>query len=435
MKISPTPARMAALLLLLGGLPGSLRAQHEQHNMAGETATPMPGLDGPLGIPHTRMGSGTSWLPDASPMNAWHWMAGQWSMMVHGQAFLIYNHQGGPRGDTQVGSTNWGMVMAMRPLGGGLLHLHGMLSLEPYTLGGSGYPLLLQSGEAYRGRPLVDRQHPHDLFMEIAAMYERPVSKHLGVSLYLAPVGEPAIGPVAFMHRASAEGDPLATLAHHWQDATHITFGVVTAGVFTRTWKLEGTVFNGREPDEERTNFDFRPLDSYGGRLTVNPSSTWAMSASYGFLKSPEELEPDVSQDRIGASIMHVKPTRTGHLSASLIYGANRHAGEDAFEHSAVLEANLHTGKYNIFGRASFVQKDAEDLQVAGAGADGFDIYSISAGMLREIGRIGQASFGLGGRVGVSRIPAALEAAYGTRTPAGLALYLRVMPAESTMKH
>jgi hypothetical protein len=424
-------AALLAFAVLAG--PAGLEGQQHQHE-PGTTDSAASGMVGPLGIPHTRMGSGTSWLPDAAPMNAWHWMRGKWTLMLHGQAFLIYNHQAGPRGDTQLASTNWGMVMAMRPLAGGLLHLHGMASLEPFTLGASGYPLLLQSGEAFQGEPLHDRQHPHDLFMEIAAMYERPIGGGLAASLYLAPVGEPAIGPVAFMHRPSAEGDPLATLAHHWQDATHITFGVVTAGLFTRTWKLEGTVFNGREPDEERTDFDFRPLDSYGARLSVSPAKGWAFSASYGFLDSPEELEPETSQDRIGASIMQVNTTRTGHLSTSLVYGGNRHSGQSGFEHSLVLESNLHSAKSNMFARLSFVQKDADDLSAPVPAVSGFNIYSLSAGYLREVGRIGHTTIGLGGRVGASRIPQSLEPTYGTRTPLGVAFYLRVMPAESTMQ-
>ena len=418
-----------ALALTVVIVSPSLEAQHQHQDSTGSSRRNTT-MDGPLGIPHTRMGSGTSWLPDAAPMNAWHWMTGAWTLMVHGQGFLIYNHQGGPRGDTQLGSTNWGMIMAMRPLGGGLLHLHGMMSLEPYTLGDQGYPLLLQSGES-----LVDRQHPHDLFMELAVMYERAIGGGLGASLYLAPVGEPAIGPVAFMHRTSSEGDPLATLAHHWQDATHITYGVVTAGLFTRAWKLEGTVFNGREPDGERTDFDFHPLDSYGLRLSLNPGDQWAMSASYGYLDSPEGSEPREYQRRIGASIMHVQPTRAGHLSSSLVYGANRHAGTRSLDHSIVLESNVHAGKNNFFGRLSFVQKDAEDLDANLLGDPRFDIYSLSLGMIREVGRVGHASFGLGGRVGISRIPAALEAEYGSRTPAGVAIYFRVMPAESTMDH
>src|SRR4029453_18668658 len=198
----------------------------------------------PFGIPMTRMGSGTTWLPDASAMRAWHVTTGSWMLMVHGDAFLQYDHQGGPRGADQVGSINWAMLMAMRQLGGGTLHLHGMLSAEPLTIGAQGYPLLLQSGETYQGEPLHDRQHPHDLFMELSALYERAISRRIGVMLYVAPVGEPAIGPVAYMHRPSSLNDPFAPLAHHWTDATHITYGVVSAGLFTKHVKLEGTLFN-----------------------------------------------------------------------------------------------------------------------------------------------------------------------------------------------
>src|SRR3989441_8210395 len=155
--------------------------------------------------------------------------------------------------------------------------------------------LLVQTGESYQGVPLHDRQHPHDLFMELSALYERPVARNLGLSLYLAPVGEPAVGPVAFPHRPSAGDDPMAPTSHHWQDGTHITFGVVTAGVFTRNAKLEASWFNGREPDENRTHFDYtgRRLDSYSARLTVNPGPRWSLSTWYAYLKSPEGLHPD----------------------------------------------------------------------------------------------------------------------------------------------
>ncbi|HEV2641193.1 MAG TPA: hypothetical protein VGT98_00725, partial [Candidatus Elarobacter sp.] len=235
---------------------------------ARDGAVPMKMGSPPLGIPMARMGSGTSWLPDATAMHASHAMLGTWELMLHGVAFLQYDDQGGKRGDRQLGSTNWGMLMAGRDLAGGRLNLRGMVSAEPFTVGSRGYPLLLQSGEAYRGQPLHDRQHPHDLFMEIAALYDHAIGNDLAVSLYAAPVGEPAIGPVAFPHRASASSDPLAPLGHHWQDATHVSFGVITTGLYTRTVKLEGSIFNGREPDAIRTNFDYkgRSLDSYAGR-------------------------------------------------------------------------------------------------------------------------------------------------------------------------
>jgi len=250
-------------------------------------------MSGVLGIPHTRLGSGTSWQPQSAPHYGWHFARGSWSLMVHGIAYAEYDRQLGARGDDQVGSINWGMLMAMHSLWGGMLHLHGMLSAEPATIGSHGYPLLIQSGESYRGAPLHDRQHPHDLFMEIAALYEHPAANNLALSLYVAPVGEPAIGPVAFPHRPSAASDPLAPLGHHWQDATHITFGVLTLGMFSRTWKAEASIFNGREPDEHRTDIETRRLDSSAARIFYNPNGEWSYSVSAAYLASPEVLHPE----------------------------------------------------------------------------------------------------------------------------------------------
>ena len=392
----------------------------------------MPGMPRrPFGIPMTRMGSGTAWLPDASAMRAWHLMTGAWMLMVHGDAFLQYDHQGGPRGADQVGSINWGMLMAMRALGGGTLHLHGMASAEPLTIGARGYPLLLQSGETYRGEPLHDRQHPHDLFMELSALYERAIGRRVGVMVYLAPVGEPAIGPVAYMHRPSALNDPFAPLAHHWTDATHITYGVLTAGVFTRQVKLEATLFNGREPDEDRYDFDFHPLDSYGARVSVNPTPHWAMSASYGYLRHPEALHPDENQRRGGASILHtVRLGRQSEWAAALIYGANEHVVAGRWEHSLIAESNLQLDRANsIFGRVEYVRKRGDELALGGALDDHeFDIGTFSLGYVRELAGFRGATFGLGARGALNLIPGALESVYGSRTPVGVALFLRVRP-------
>jgi hypothetical protein len=403
----------------------------DQMKMSGMSRMP----ERPFGIPMTRMGSGTAWLPDASAMRAWHVMAGPWILMVHGDAFLQFDHQGGPRGADQVGSINWGMLMAMRQVAGGTLHLHGMASAEPLTIGARGYPLLLQSGETYRGEPLNDRQHPHDLFMELSALYERPIGHRLGVMLYVAPVGEPAIGPVAYMHRPSALNDPFAPLAHHWTDATHITYGVLSAGLFTKHVKLEGTLFNGREPDEDRYDFDFHALDSYGGRLSVNPTPHWALSASYGYLKEPEALHPDENQHRLGASILHtVRLGRQGEWASALIYGANKHvaaAGDAAgsWEHSLVAESNLQLDQANsVFGRVEYVRKSGEDLSLGGAFLEEeFDIGTLSLGYIREFAGFRGATFGAGVRGALNLIPGALESVYG-RTPVGLAVFLRVRP-------
>ncbi|HUR95493.1 MAG TPA: hypothetical protein VMY76_12960 [Gemmatimonadales bacterium] len=423
---------MAVALLLLTGAAGARAQEH-----AGPRASPGAArVSRPFGIPMTRMGSGTTWLPDASPMRAYHFMPGGWTMMVHGDVDLYYDHQGSARGDDQAGSTNWAMLMAMRPLGRGMLHLHGMLSAEPFTVGARGYPLLLQTGESYRGAPLRDRQHPHDLFMELSARYEVPVSGGVGVSVFAAPVGEPAIGPVAYMHRPSAQNDPFAPLGHHWEDATHITFGVLTAGVFTRTVQLEGTLFQGREPDDGRYDFDFGALDSYGGRLTVNPDPAWSLAASYGYLESPEALHPGENQHRLGASILHTaRIGRRGEWAGALVYGANRHTAPGGrsrgFEHSLLLESNVQLDERNgIFGRAEWVQKSAEELVISGAPAEArFDVAALTLGYVREVAEYAGASVGLGVRGSIGLLPGGLEPDYGTRAPTGIALYVRVRPA------
>jgi hypothetical protein len=425
------------------------RAQEHEHHQEPEHADTsamgnmpdmgaMPGmtmLPRPLGIPMTRMGSGTAWLPDASPMRAYHFMPNGWMLMVHGDMDLYYDHQGTERGDDQVGSTNWAMLMAMHPVGQGMLHLHGMLSAEPFTVGARGYPLLLQTGESYRGVPLRDRQHPHDLFMELSARYEVPIAKNLGVSIYAAPVGEPAIGPVAYMHRPSAQNDPFAPLGHHWQDATHITYGVITAGVFTRTVQLEGTLFQGREPDDDRYDFDFGALDSYGGRLTVNPTLHWSLTASYGYLKSPEEQHPGENQHRLGASILYTRRiAREGDWASALVYGANQHTAtgqpSPGFEHSVLLESNLQLDDRNsFFGRAEWVQKSAEELVVPDADPEAhFNVSGLVFGYVREVVQYGGASLGLGIRGSLNFVPESLKATYGTRTPGGIALYVRLRP-------
>ena len=417
----------AAALALVACAASPLRAQMDMQH-------PMEMHAGPLGIPETRMGSGTSWLPDASPMHAVHYMLGRWTLMLHGVGFLQYDRQGGPRGSNQLGLVNWAMAAASRPLGPGQFQLHGMLSAEPWTIGSRGYPLLLQSGEAYQRLPLHDRQHPHDLFMELAALYERPVAKNLGLSLYLAPVGEPAVGPVAFPHRPSAADDPLAPISHHWQDGTHITFGVVTAGVFTRSVKLEASWFNGREPDDDRTNFDYagRRLDSYSARLTVNPGPHWSLSAWYGYLKSPEQLHPDESLHRIGVAALTTQPVGTrGTLSSALIYGANDQIGAGALASSVVLESRLDLdGTNSLFGRAEYVRKSAEELVIASAPpTTEYDVGELALGYVRTIGSVTGLAAGIGVRGSVNFVPSGLNAVYGSRRPAGVVIYLRLRPA------
>ncbi len=296
-------------------------------------------------------------------------MAGSWDMMVQGIAFAQFDDQGGPRGATQFGSLNWGMLMATHSVAGGALQLRGMFSLDALGVTGAGYPLLLQSGEEYQGALIHDRQHPHDAFMELGAQYARSISKSLTVSLYAAPVGEPALGPVAYIMRPSAMDNPEAPIGHHWQDATHVSFGVLSASVATARWKAEGSWFNGREPDDQRWNFDPIRLDSWSGRLTFAPDQQWSASASFGFLKSPDSSEPTIWVHRAGASLSRgMKVDGGGQWSTTLVWGGNLRSDESSMSNSGLLESEISLDNRNtFFGRVERVQKSARELALTDA--------------------------------------------------------------------
>jgi hypothetical protein len=417
-----------ALVIALSAMPGLALAQNDMAGMAGMEHMNMN--EAPLGIPESRLGSGTGWLPDATPMRAIHAGVGGWSLMAHYLAFAQYDDQFGRRGGVQWGSVNWGMLMATHALGGGQLALRGMLSLDAATVTPSGYPLLLQSGEAYNNAPLHDRQHPHDFVMEAAAIYDHALTHDLAMQVYVAPVGDPALGPVAFPHRPSAEADPFAPLAHHWEDATHVSFGVATLGVYSRTVKVEGSIFNGRDPDQNRWSIDYGghapTLDSYSGRVTVNPASAWSLSASYGYLKSPEQLEPGIDQHRATASVLY----GSGPAAAALIWGANFEAGHTS--NGVTGEATVQIGARNtVFGRAEYVNKSSEDLDIPGVfGLQWYDVGGLVAGYLRTVAVVAGVEVGVGARGSLDFVPRTLEPAYGTRTPHGLGVYVRLRPSQ-----
>ncbi|HJU90285.1 MAG TPA: hypothetical protein VJ672_12885 [Gemmatimonadaceae bacterium] len=390
-------------------------------------------MTGPLGIPMERMGSGTTWIPDAVILPSRHYMLGDWMVMLHGFVFAQYDAQSGPRGRNQFGSLNWAMVMADRALGGGRLQVRFMPSLDPATVGRCGYPMLLQSGETCRGRPLVDRQHPHDFFMELSALYERAVSSDAAFLLYGAAAGEPALGPVAFMHRPSAMDDPQAPLGHHWQDATHISFGVITAGVFTRTIRLEVSAFNGHEPDEARWGFDPIQLNSYSARLTVNPSPHWSFTTGYGRLDNPERSDPPEVVRRLVISAMHGRSIGSdGQWASTAILGRNAHEEHES-SHSVLLESEIVLDSQNtVFSRAEYIQKSAADLLLTGFDDDRvFDVGAISFGYIRELRRGRGMTLGVGARATLNLVPSVLEPAYGSRTPVGGMIFLRMRPYHS----
>ena len=279
---------------------------HEGHEMQMEMSMHST-ID--LADPMSREGSGTSWIPDSSPMYGRMFMFGENMLMLHGAIFPRYTNVSTRRGDDRIDAPNWFMAMFSHPLGdstqfGSRL----MMSLDPLTEQGRGYPLLFQTGEAWNGEALHDRQHPHDLFDELSFSLSQKFEHDLSAYIYFGYPGEPALGPPAFMHRPSAMDDPDAPIGHHWQDSTHITFGVATLGAQWRNVKLEGSIFTGREPDEDRYDFDRPRFDSYSGRLSWNPTRNLALQVSYGYIKSPEELHPETKIHRTTASAIYNLP-------------------------------------------------------------------------------------------------------------------------------
>ena len=359
--------------------------QHDMHQMSHESN----------GTAGDRQGSGTAWLPDETPMNAIHTQANGWMLMAHGAAFLEYLQDEGPRGSSQTGSINWLMGMADRPVGHGHLSLRGMISLEPWTIRGCGYPDLLATGELCRGEVIHDRQHPHDLFMEIAAEYDHPIGRGVRVQLYGGPVGEPALGPVAFPHRLSALSNPLAPITHHWFDATHLSYGVLTGGVYSARWKAEASVFNGREPDEERTNIEIGALDSWSGRLWFLPSKRWALQVSGGRLKEAEAGHGGavrIDIDRLTASATYHRAFEPGSMWASTVgWGRNSESGGRSTT-AWLAETSLSFGeRHTWFGRFEISEKPPHDLDIDAI--DSFAVAKIQGGYTRYFGHVARPAF------------------------------------------
>jgi hypothetical protein len=394
--------------------------QHHQHRQLAVS---------PLFAP--REASGTAWLPDASPMYGVHKQAGEWQLMGHGNVFAQFLYEGGDRGNDQFGSINWAMGMARRTLAGGRFGVRGMFSLEPLTIPGCGYPDSLATGEVCDGGPIHDRQHPHDLFMELAVEYDRPIRGGLRWQLYGGAAGEPALGPAAYPHRLSAMPNPLAPMTHHWFDATHITFGVVTAGVYDSRWKAEGSIFNGREPDEGRTDIDFAPLDSFAGRVWFLPTPQLALQVSAGHLNEAEPAHDGgarIDVDRITASATyHRALPDDGIWASTLAWGRNAESGESTNVLLVETSITLHE-RDSWFGRFEIGAKPAEDLDVHGADST-FTVAKIQAGYTRYLEAWRGLKPGFGGSVSAGFVPDSLESIYGGRVNSGFGVFVTLRPA------
>ena len=378
--------------------------------------------------------SGTAVQPTAWPMPMVMNSVGSWNLMWMGQAFLVDTQQTGPYGYDKFYSSNWGMLGAMHRLGGGGVMLRTMLSLEPATITERRYPLLFQTGETAFGNPITNAQHPHNFFMEISAQYAHSVGEHATAALYYGIVGDPALGPVAFPHRASAMEIPQATLGHHWQDSTHIASNVLTGVLAFQYVRFEASGFYGSESGENRWTISLGPMNSYSGRITFTPTPRWTAQVSAGRLSHPEALEPgDVV--RTTASVEYVVPRPSGNWWAtSLVWGRNWKTANQYGSNAVLAETLIPIGGKNfVSGRYEWSQRDelfadnpALEVQVATAtGARWFNVNAYTLGYTRDLGTFHGAQTGLGANVSLYGIPASIQSYYGDH-PLGVNVYLRI---------
>ena len=397
-----------------------------------------------IGEPMSREGSGTSWLPDSSPMHASMKTFKDGSMlMLHGNVFVRYTSIGSDRDVSAAGkgsrkrfdAPTMFMAMYTKPINErSQFGLRAMVSLDPIIERGYGYPLLYQSGELYRGEPLHDRQHPHDFISELAATYSYKFDEKNSFFIYAGLPGEPALGPPMYLHRPSGMNNPDAPIGHHWQDATHITFGVITAGFTHNKIKFEASAFNGTEPDENRWAFDKPRLNSISGRLSYNPTKEWAFQISHGYLKYPERSEPDLKVlRRTTASAIYNKAfDENKNWSNTFVWGRN--SSDQGNSNSFLFESNYEFYKNSIFGRLEQVEKNAHELVLEPPHPEGnFLVGAYSIGYLREIVKGKKLDVGLGGIATFNTNPSSIASFYGGTKHSGWQIFLRIRP--SKMNH
>ncbi len=398
-------------LTVVGLLPLSAQDDMHDHGMRMNAA----------GMYLMNMASGTSTNPPSWEMPMLMPRLGSWNVMFMGQAFLVDTQQSGARGRDKFYSPNAFMGSAEHSVGRGSFMLQTMFSLEPATVTNRSYPLLFQTGETAFGKPLVDAQHPHDLIMSLGLHYAHPLGKNAMLQLYYAPVGDPALGPVAFPHRASAAELPQAALGHHWQDSTHIADNVATAALKYKWIRLEASGFYGSEPDENRWNIDWGPMNSYSGRVTVTPSRHWMAQFSAGRLTMPERRhQGDVRRTTASLHYSRSMPDASA-WSTSFIWGRNHDLSTNRSRDSYLVETVYPIGRRNFLtARAESVDKD--ELFEDGST---FRIQGYTFGYTRDLGDFKDIETGVGANLTAYAIPSSLKPYYGDH-PVGLNIYLRL---------
>jgi len=362
------------------------------------------------------------------------YMLGDDMLMLHGGIFPRYTNVSSRRGDDRIDAPNWIMGMYSHPFSDSAqLGLRLMMSADLLTEGGRGYPLLFQTGETWHGQALHDRQHPHDLFSELSIAYSQKLTQDVSTYLYFGYPGEPALGPPAFMHRLSAMDSPDAPISHHWQDSTHIVFGVLTGGVQWRNVKVEGSIFTGREPDEDRYDFDRPRFDSYSGRISWNPTPNLALQFSHGYIKSPEALDPDLKLHRTTASAIHNLPLGPdSNWSTSFVWGQNDTNVEGRTQ-SFLLETNYQRGRDTVYARWERVEKSGHELVLDEVDHEKiFALNTASIGYVRDLIHGNKIDIGLGGQFTANIWPDDLDSYYGDELGYGFQFFFRIRPSLHT---
>ncbi len=383
---------------------------HDMSAMEGMNHAGMADMGGALGFyVMGREASGTAWQPDTSKHGGLHVMSGDWMFMGHALLNGVYDWQQGPRGDDKAFVAGMVMGMARRSFeNGDVLQFRGMFSPDPF-MGKRGFPVLLASGETADGAtPLIDRQHPHELVMELSASYSHPLAGSQNLFIYAGLPGEPAFGPPAFMHRQSTGDSPEPPISHHWLDSTHITFGVVTAGYIHGTWKIEASRFHGREPDESRYDIETGALDSTAVRLSWNSMPELSLQGSWAQVKSPEFLEPGDNATKWSLSAIYTRAFDFGRWSTTAAWGrrSSGHHTLDAF----ILESALNVrDAWTVFARA----ERTENNELMGHHGPTYIVGKASAGVIHDWPVAARAKLGLGGLYAFNFLPNALKAPYG----------------------
>jgi hypothetical protein len=417
--------RRASSLAILFCVVGAAVGGAQQPSMGD---MPMPGAmqSLPLGISPTREASGTSWVPD----NTVHAEALFAGLSLHGDVTLGYDRQSGLRHRDQLSSLNWLMLTSGHPLGGGLLRLRTMLSAEALTVPEPGYPELLQTAFAYKGETISDREHPEAPVMEAALLYERALSHGLASSIYIAPVGEPALGPANYLHRPSAAFDPIAPLGHLSQDGTHVSYGTGTLGLFTRRLKVEASIFNSAHPDPGAGFAYHVHLNSWSSRVSWNPGQAWSVSASGGHLAPSTGAHAHDAAARLGISAMRVVRAQGGTWSTAFLWGADVPTSTNRAVNTLLGESTLAFSRQVVFGRAEYVQRTSADLALIGSVPSVLALGAVSAGYGHRLAAVGSFQAWAEARGTVNLLPPELELFYGTRHPVGLFIGVGARPGE-----